>query len=101
MKGVEMNSVDITLENAQQLIIDESFKRLVVVDFWAEWCAPCKTLMPILEGLAAEYQGQFLLARINADDQQVLAGQFEHRSTVAMEDDGRESPTERKRGTVG
>lgn len=72
--------VDISYENAQQLIIDESHKRLVVVDFWAEWCEPCKNLTPVLEKLAAEYQGQFLLAKINADDQQVLASQFGVRS---------------------
>ncbi len=85
-----MHSVDVTLENAQQYIIDESFKRLVVVDFWADWCGPCKSLMPILEKLAAEYQGQILLARINADDQQTLAAQFQVRSlpTVMFVKDG-------------
>ncbi|MDQ2077328.1 thioredoxin [Marinimicrobium sp. ABcell2] len=85
-----MHSVDVTLDNAQQMIIDESFQRLVVVDFWADWCGPCKTLMPILEKLAAEFQGQFLLARINADEQQPLAGQFGVRSlpTVMLIKDG-------------
>lgn len=82
--------VDITQENAQQLIIEESKKRLVVVDFWAEWCEPCKNLMPVLEGLASEYQGQFLLAKINADDQQMLSSQFGVRSlpTVMLIKDG-------------
>lgn len=85
-----MHSVDVTLENAQQHIIDESFNRLVVVDFWADWCGPCKSLMPILAKLAAEYQGQILLARINADDQQTLAAQFQVRSlpTVMFVKDG-------------
>jgi putative thioredoxin len=85
-----MHSVDVTLDNAQQMIIDESFQRPVLVDFWADWCGPCKTLMPILEKLAEEYQGQFLLARINADDQQALAGQFGVRSlpTVMLIKDG-------------
>lgn len=85
-----MHSVDVTLENAQQHIIDESFKRLVVVDFWADWCGPCKSLMPILEKIATEYQGQILLARINADDQQTLAAQFQVRSlpTVMFVKDG-------------
>jgi len=72
--------VDITQENAQQYIIEESNKRLVVVDFWADWCEPCKNLMPVLESLASEYQGQFLLAKINADEQQALSGQFGVRS---------------------
>ena len=85
-----MHSVDVTLDNAQQMIIDESFQRPVLVDFWADWCGPCKTLMPILEKLAQEYQGQFLLARINADEQQALAAQFGVRSlpTVMLIKDG-------------
>ncbi len=68
--------VEITEQNAQQLLIDESFKRPVVVDFWAEWCAPCKTLMPLLEKLAHEFAGAFLLAKVNADEQQMLASQL-------------------------
>lgn len=85
-----MHSVDVTLDNAQQHIIDESFKRLVLVDFWAEWCGPCKSLTPILEKLAAEYQGQLLLAKVNADEQQGLAGQFGVRSlpTVMLVKEG-------------
>ena len=82
--------VDITPENAQQLLIDESFQRPVLVDVWADWCQPCKTLMPMLEKLATEYAGQFLLARINADEQQALAGQLGARSlpTVLLIKDG-------------
>jgi len=72
--------VDIDETNASQLLIEESHNRLVVVDFWAEWCEPCKTLMPILEKIAAEYEGAFLLARVNADDQQMIAQQFGVRS---------------------
>lgn len=82
--------VDIDLNNAQEMLIDESMKRLVMVDFWAEWCGPCKSLMPILEKLAQEYNGQFLLARVNADEQQMLASQFQVRSlpTVMLIKDG-------------
>ncbi|MGD8176804.1 thioredoxin [Marinimicrobium sp. ARAG 43.8] len=85
-----MHIIDVTLDNAQQYVIDESFKRPVLVDFWADWCGPCKTLMPILEKLAEEYNGQFLLARVNADDQQMLASQFGVRSlpTVMLIKDG-------------
>ncbi len=72
--------VDIDENNASQLLIEESHNRLVVVDFWAEWCEPCKTLMPILEKIASEYEGAFLLARVNADDQQMIAQQFGVRS---------------------
>ena len=60
--------VDIDEGNAQQWLIEESQQRPVVVDFWADWCAPCKQLMPLLEKLANEYAGAFLLAKVNADD---------------------------------
>jgi len=84
------NIIDITPENFQQALIEESMKRLVVVDFWADWCAPCKALMPILEKLANEYNGQFLLAKVNCDEQQAIAAQFGVRSlpTVALLKDG-------------
>jgi len=72
--------VDITLDNAQQLLIDESFNRPVVIDFWADWCGPCKNLMPILERIANEYAGAFLLAKVNADEQQMISSQFGVRS---------------------
>jgi thioredoxin len=64
--------------------------RPVVVDFWADWCEPCKQLMPILEKLATEYQGAFLLAKVNADEQQMLAQQLGVRSlpTVMVIKDG-------------
>ena len=82
--------VEVTLENAQQILIEESAKRLVLVDFWADWCAPCKVLMPILEALAEEYKGQFLLAKVNADEQPDISAQFGVRSlpTVIMMKDG-------------
>jgi putative thioredoxin len=72
--------VEINRSNAQQMLIEESYKRPVVVDFWADWCAPCKQLMPILEKLANEHQGAFLLAKINCDQEQAIAGQFGVRS---------------------
>ena len=72
--------VDIDETNAAALLIEESHKRPVVVDFWADWCEPCKALMPILEKLANEYDGAFLLARVNADEQQMISQQFGVRS---------------------
>lgn len=76
--------------NAQQILVDESFNRPVLVDFWADWCEPCKQLMPLLERLADEYAGAFLLAKINADEQQGIAGQLGVRSlpTVMLFKDG-------------
>lgn len=72
--------VNIDETNAAALLIEESHKRPVVVDFWADWCEPCKVLMPLLEKIAAEYQGAFLLAKVNADEQQMIAQQFGVRS---------------------
>ena len=85
-----MNIVNVTAENAQQQVIDASFNTLVMVDFWAEWSEPCKTLVPLLEKLASEYPGDLMLAKINADDQQMLASQFGVRSvpTVMLIKDG-------------
>ncbi len=85
-----MHIVDITLQNAQQQLIDESYIRPVLVDFWASWCAPCKSLMPILEKLANEYAGGFLLAKVNADELEMISSQFGVRSlpTVMLIKDG-------------
>ncbi len=82
--------VNIDESNAAQLLIDESHKRPVVVDFWADWCEPCKVLMPLLEKIANEYQGAFLLAKVNADEQQMISQQFGVRSlpTVMVIQDG-------------
>ena len=72
--------VNIDESNAAQLLIDESHQRPVVVDFWADWCEPCKVLMPLLEKIATEYNGAFLLAKVNADQQQMITQQFGVRS---------------------
>ncbi len=82
--------VEVNHENAQQVLIEESRQRPVLVDFWADWCEPCKNLEPVLEKLANEYNGQFLLAKINADEQQGIAGQLGVRSlpTVMLFKDG-------------
>lgn len=77
---VNDNIVHIDERNAAALLIEESHKRPVVVDFWADWCEPCKVLMPILEKIANEYQGAFLLAKVNADEQAMIAQQFGVRS---------------------
>ncbi|MFT4767397.1 MAG: putative thioredoxin [Glaciecola sp.] len=82
--------VNIDESNAAQYLIEESSQRPVVIDFWADWCEPCKVLMPLLEKLATEYAGAFLLAKVNADDQQMIAQQFGVRSlpTVMVMLDG-------------
>ena len=82
--------VAVTMANAKEKLIDESFQRPVLIDFWADWCAPCKTLMPLLEKIANEYAGQFLLAKVNCDEEPHIAQQFGVRNlpTVALMKDG-------------
>jgi putative thioredoxin len=82
--------IDVTMENAQQVLIEESQQRPVVIDFWSERSEPCKTLMIILEQLAVEYGGQFLLAKVNVDELQQVASQFGVRGlpTVMIMKDG-------------
>jgi len=82
--------IDVTQENAQQVLVEESRERLVVVDFWAEWSEPCKVLSPLLETLVGEYAGAFLLAKLNADALQPIVQQLGVRSipTVMIMRDG-------------
>src|SRR5512143_1366311 len=70
------HALDVGLADFPQRVLEESKHRPVVVDFWAPWCGPCKSLKPILEKLAAEYGGKFLLAKINSDDNQELAARY-------------------------
>ena len=64
----------------EQLVIENSFQKPVLVDFWAEWCAPCKALMPLLAKITEEYNGELLLAKVNCDIEQDIVARFGIRS---------------------
>lgn len=71
---------EVTAENFVAVVLEGSRTIPVLVDFWAPWCGPCKTLTPILTRLAEEYRGKFMLAKINTEEQQELAARFGIRS---------------------
>src|SRR6056297_2720250 len=79
-----------TMENFQQDVMEASAQAPVLIDVWADWCAPCKQLMPVLEKLVEEYKGGFRLAKVNADQQQELTASLGVRSlpTVILVKDG-------------
>jgi thioredoxin 1 len=76
------NILTLTNDNFSKEVLQSS--QPVLVDFWAEWCGPCKMLSPILDELAQEYVGRIKIGKVNVDDSQALAAQFGIRSIPTL-----------------
>ena len=68
--------IDITIQNFESELIQASARAPVLLDIWAPWCGPCKSLSPVLEKLERDYAGRFTLAKLNSDEQPEIAGQL-------------------------
>ena len=70
---------DVNETDFSEKVLKASDKQPVLVDFWADWCPPCRVLTPVLERLADEYAGRFVLAKVEADENMKLAGRYKLR----------------------
>jgi thioredoxin 1 len=68
------SEITITKDNFKKEVLDS--KVAVLIDFWAEWCMPCKMMEPILEKVAQDYDGKLVIAKVNVDEEQELASEF-------------------------
>jgi len=75
MEQINKNIIDVTADSFVKEVIEQSQQKPVLVDFWADWCEPCKNLMPLLQQLAEKYPNDFVLAKVNTDQEQDLAMQ--------------------------
>ncbi len=78
------NIVEISDANFDQEVVSASSEKPVLVDFWAEWCGPCKRIAPILEEIAEEQSGAVKIAKVDVDENQALASKFGIRSIPTL-----------------
>jgi len=81
---------DVTTDTFDRYVLENSFHKPVLVDFWADWCAPCKALLPTLTAITDSYAGELLMAKVNCDEEAALSERFGIRSlpTVVLFKDG-------------
>jgi thioredoxin len=70
------HTIDVNEDDFAEHVLAASSTTPVLVDFWADWCSPCRVLTPVLERLVAEYGGRFVLAKVEADENMKLAGRY-------------------------
>jgi thioredoxin 1 len=68
--------IKVTDDTFQQLVLTASAGKAVLVDFWAQWCPPCHMLAPVLDEIAAELGDKLIVAKVNVDENQVIAGRY-------------------------
>jgi thioredoxin len=73
------NTIDVNEDDFSERVLAASAHTPVLVDFWADWCPPCRVLTPVLERLVDEYAGRFVLAKVEADENMKLAGRYKLR----------------------